>query len=174
MIDKLSSLQIMVINGIWFEHPLKVIKLRAMIVIVYPSWLRQGLSDVLILWVEDEDFVVGVLLLAGVELARGGLFYDVAFVADYVFWGVNGTDYCFRGLGELEVGFVYAVLLCWLGVEIFDGLLAWRGFFLLLFAKLDCLLHFLEEFGVGVIVCLVWWLVLADDLPCFFLRRFHG
>lgn len=37
MIDELSSLEIMIINGIWFEHPLKMVKLRAMIVIVGPS-----------------------------------------------------------------------------------------------------------------------------------------
>ena len=38
---------------------------------------------------------------------------------------------------------------------LFDGLLAGRGFFELLLSELDGLLHFLKEFGVGVILSFV-------------------
>ena len=74
--------------------------------------MRQGLPDVLIFRVEDEDLVVGVLLFFGVELARGRLLYDVALVADYVLRGVDDSDYCLGGLGELKVGLVAALLFC--------------------------------------------------------------
>ena len=74
--------------------------------------MRQGLPDVLIFRVEDENLVVGVLLFVVVELARGRLLYDVALVADHVLRGVDGSDYCLGGLGELKVGLVDALLFC--------------------------------------------------------------
>lgn len=150
-----------------------MIKLRAMIVIVYPSWLSESPSDVLIFRVEDEHLVVCMLLFVSVEFPRSWLLYDVAFVPDHVFWGVNRSDYCLWGLCKLQVGLVAAVLFWWLGVEIFEAFFAWRWFFELFLAEMYSLFHFFKELRVGVIISFVCWLILTDNLPSFFLRRLH-